>query len=154
MKVMKLLYSTDRVMSRFKQNFPNEDVVSIEPSKIIMSKKKISGVDILNLNWLLSKRTNIILTENFIAFGNTIIEREYISEQEITKFKTFFGLIKYQTIRFNFQDSYYYAGMNWTPKWQQALSANSDIKEVKKSQIWTIVLIISLLLLMFYKHIF
>src|SRR5690606_25655419 len=101
-----------------------------------------------------SKRTNIILTENLIAYGNTIIEREYISKEEITKFKTFFGLIKYQAIRFNFQDSFYYIGMNWAPKWQQILPANRDIKESEKSQIWVLVLIISLLLLMFYKHIF
>src|SRR5690606_39232504 len=108
MKLMNFIYQSNKARKIFEQKNPDERVQSVDPSKVIVSKKTFSGIDILRLNWFFSKRINVILTDNLISFENNKINKQLLSDEQITYFKTLFGLLTYQVVSFSYNNNQYY----------------------------------------------
>jgi|GEM_PF-1208882 len=130
MQLINILYCTKRVCKKFDKRNPNERIIVAEPSKIVISKNRNNNP--LELNWLLSKRTNTILTDNLISFGENKVDKNAIKNVKITYFKRFFNLLSYQVICFDYNNLHYYIGMGFSPKWKNSLLVNSTEKINRK----------------------
>jgi len=130
MQLINVLYGTKRVCKKFDKRNPNERIIVAEPSKVIISKNRNNNM--LELNWLLSKRSNAILTNNLICFGKNKINKNAIKNVKITYFKRFFNLLSYQVICFDYNNLHYYIGMGFSPKSKNSLPVNSTEKINRK----------------------
>jgi len=84
------------------------------------------------MNWLTSKRTNTILTDDLICYGKNKIDKNSIENLKITYFNSFFNLLSYQVVCFDYNNLHYYIGMAFSPKWESSLSVNSVEKINRK----------------------
>jgi len=130
MQLMNILYGTKRVCKKFDKRNPNERIIVAGPSKVIVSKNRNNNP--LELNWLISKRTNTILTDNLISFGENKIDKNAIKNVKITYFESFFNLLSYQVIYFDYNNLHYYIGMGFSSKWENSPIVNSTEKINRK----------------------
>jgi len=130
MRLMNILYGTRRICKKFEKRNPNGQIIVAEPSKVVISKNRNN--DLLKMNWLISKRTNTILTDNLICFGKNKIDKNTIKNVKITYFKSFFNLLSYQVVCFDYNNLHYYIGMGFSPKWEGSLFVNSTEKINRK----------------------
>jgi len=82
MWLMNILYGTKRVCDKFYKENPNQRIIVAEPSKVIISKN--NNNNLLKMNWLISKRTNTILTDDLICIGKNKIDKNTIKNVKIT----------------------------------------------------------------------
>jgi len=122
--------------SKYKKNKKElNEIVLIEPTKLIISSElKIDNV--LNLNWLFSKRLNLILTKNNLYLGENIIDKESASDAGITYFSSYFGLIKYQVLQFRYKNNLYLLGTSMKPNWMNFFNKVSEKKVDRKKNFY------------------
>jgi len=131
MKLMNFIYNTKKACKKFVKKNPEQRIIIAEPSKIIVSKNNKHN-NLLEMNWLTSKRTNVILTDSLICFGENNIDINAIKNLKITYFKSFFNLLSYQVVCFDYKNLHYYFGLTFSPKWEDSLSVNSIEKINRK----------------------
>jgi hypothetical protein len=94
MKLMHLIYRTKTVANKFKKDFDENNIVLIEPTKLLITKNFTNEPQ--KLNWILSTRTVTILTDRSIFFNKKKLDINEIKEVKIFLYKTFLGLVSYQ----------------------------------------------------------
>jgi len=143
MKLMNILYRTKSVCKKFHNQNPDQRIIVAEPSKVIASTKHYSNL--LKMNWFVSKRTNSILTDSFIYIGKNKIDKNSVKNLKITYFKSFFNLLSYQVVCFDYNNLHYYIGMRFSPIWEDSLSVNS-IEKINKKITFSHLLFIGLMI--------
>ena len=79
--------------------------------KIIISKKQLIP-DKNSLNWLNSKRCNVIFKENSLEFENNLFNFNNMSNVELISYKSFVFFNLYSIFIFKHNDLYYQIGIN------------------------------------------
>lgn len=127
-----LIYGTGRIRRKFERNNPNEKILAADASKSIMTT---SNQDIQRgLDWVISQRAVVLLTENKIVCGKWTIPLDTISTAQLLKINSLFGggqVLKVQTT----DDKNYQFGMQLNPEWtnQQRLPLILEKGQVKHS---------------------
>lgn len=117
-----------------------KEILLIEPTKLIITPT-LKTNNLLNLNWLFSKRLNLILTKNKLHLGEIIIDKDAISDPELVYYSSYFGLLKYQILKFRFNNKIFLLGTGMNPKWRTILKIENETKIENKNNI--ILLLIS-----------
>ena len=131
-KIMKgivdFVYMTGRVRRKFQLNNPNERVLAADASKGIVTDENQDiqhGVD-----WVISQRAVILLTDKKIICGKWIISLDTISTAQLLKYGSG-QVLKIQTEN----GKNYQFGMQMNPEWtnQQILPLTLEKERVKYS---------------------
>lgn len=107
-KITYIFYGTYKIKRNFLKKSPNINLDFVFPAKIVKSQFNIANHN--KLNWIFSKRSNLIKTENFIQYENEVITLKELSKVEIINVATWFGLINYNILKFKHNKSYIYIG--------------------------------------------
>jgi len=140
---MSILYRTKSVSKKFQNQNPDQVIIVVEPSKVIVSTKYYSNL--LKMNWFVSRRTNSILTDSLICIGKDKIDKNSVKNLKITYFKSFFNLLSYQVVCFDYNNLHYYIGMTFSPMWEDSFSVNSTEKINRKITFLHIFFIVSMI---------
>lgn len=146
---MRFFYRSSEAEKKVKTKFPAERILSVEPSKVIVIKS--CKDKILDLNWLFSKRLNVVLTNDSVHIGNASLDRSLIKEPHIFHLSTFFGAIKYQVVRFNIEDEFYYLGMDHSKQWNKISDSVKIENYNNKSSINWVFFLLAILLFLISK---
>lgn len=136
--------------SEFRKNLKNiNENILIEPAKLIITSK-LNLKNILNLNWLFSKRLNLILTSDILYLGKSIICLDDVKEVKITYYSSFLGLIKYQVLQFVYENNLYLLGTSMTPEWNLFFKTVYEKRVNRKKNFYIyFIMLISLLLVIY-----
>jgi hypothetical protein len=140
-RLVDLIYGTGRVRREFEQENPSEKVLAADASKGIVTS---TNQDIQRgLDWVISQRAVVLLTENKIICGKWSIPLDTISTAQLLKINSLFGagqILKVQTT----DDKNYQFGMQLNPEWtnQQRLPLKYEKGQVKYSAFSIIIRII------------
>jgi len=146
---MKLIYRSDTVAREFSKKMPNEKVLSVEPSKILLNTN--FHPEVRKMNWLFSIRKNTILTDNFLIYGKHVFKKDDLREVKVILLKTFFNLISYQVISFRHNNVYYYIGMNFNSYWIDNMNEVEVMADNKRSYVPLVLIIVAFCLFLLSK---
>lgn len=131
MDVVKFLYQTNKKFEKFPK------ATMICPAKIIVANKLSEKP--ISLNWLTSKRVNLIMLNQEIRFEKNIIPYAEILSSKLFIYKSVVLFQKYSVLRLNVADKYYYIGTSLNNYPEHTIDID-EIKEVKTN--WNSLLLV------------
>lgn len=146
-----LVYGTGRARRKYELDNPNERVLAADASKGIVTT---TNQDIrLGLDWVLSQRAVIMLTEQKIVCGKWTIPLDTISAAQLSKHYSLFGAGQVLIVQTT-DNSNYQFGMQLNPEWtnQQRLPLTIEERQVRYSAFSVIVRLIAVGLLMYFFY--
>lgn len=133
MSVLRHVYKTDSFVKK-----QNVVILFSEPSEVIFSKRDTN--DVKKLNWLVSKRTNFLISSEYIFIGNNKVKRRDIISVDYFNFKSFV-LINYQVLKIELtSNQFIYVGLNHNSGITEEL--NAQLMHTNKKNNWQTVLIV------------
>ncbi|MBL7884236.1 MAG: hypothetical protein JNL69_09215 [Bacteroidia bacterium] len=126
------IYGTGRARRKFERENPNEKVLAADASKGIVTTTN-KGIQ-RGLDWVISQRAVILLTDKKLVCGKWAIPLDTISTAQLLKINSLFGggqVLKVRTT----DDKNYQFGMQLNPEWtsQQQLPLTLETGQVKHS---------------------
>ena len=143
MKIMNWFYRTNKHVEKFNKSF-SEEILLVEPTKVLTSKDFHENPQ--TMNWFLSNRTVTILTDKSIFFNKKKIDLTSLKNTKLFLYKTFLGFISYQVFCFQYDNQFYYLGMNSANKWQDIVSEVYPVKKTNYTSTILILLVVAVLL--------
>lgn len=133
MNLLRYIYRTNSFAKK-----QNAVILFSEPSKVIFSKRDTN--DVKKLNWLVSKRTNFLISSEYIFIGNNRVKRRDIISVDYFNFKSFV-LINYQVLKIELtSNQFIYVGLNHNLGITEEL--NAQLMHTNKKNNWQTVLIV------------
>ncbi|MEM7179601.1 MAG: hypothetical protein AAF518_01715 [Spirochaetota bacterium] len=126
--IANFLYRVNAKKKAFAQANPNEPILACEAAKAIeLSEDKDPAY---GAEWVTSKRSIFLMTEQKIYIGKWEIPLEQITKAELLKFSSLYGkgmLLKFTTQ----QGKYYQVGMSDSPELEQQTVLHVEIRTQK-----------------------
>ena len=147
-----LIYGTARARKKYEMNNPTETVLAADGAKGILTKdlQEITR----GLNWAVSQRAIILLTNKKVICGKWTISLEDIATAQLLKVHTLLGGGQVLKIQTN-DNKYYQFGMQLNPEWttQKILPLSLEKGKIKDSPFSLVVRLIAFGYLIYWLYV-